>query len=295
MQQKIHWLAEEVPMGNDVRDWETKMTPEEKNLVTQILRFFVQGDVSVADAYLDYYIPYFKPVELRMMMAAFASSETIHIQGYSHLIDTLGLPESEYTAFLDYAEMKAKYDFMKSFNPESPEQVALTLAAFGAGVEGTQLFSSFAVLMSFPRQNKLNGLGQIVTWSSRDEDLHSTTMARLFKEFMYENRIPLNTLKNRVYDVMRTCVELEDNFINRAFELGPVKGLTSEELKAYIRFTANKRLRGLGYEPIYLQNTSNPLPWMDEMLQAQEHANFFEQRSTAYTKAASGGSWGDVW
>ncbi|NBW15458.1 MAG: hypothetical protein EBR82_46460 [Caulobacteraceae bacterium] len=157
------------------------------------------------------------------------------------------------------------------------------------------MFSSFAVLMSFPRQNKLNGLGQIVTWSSRDEDLHSTTMARLFKEFMYENRIPLNTLKNRVYDVMRTCVELEDNFINRAFELGPVKGLTSEELKAYIRFTANKRLRGLGYEPIYLQNTSNPLPWMDEMLQAQEHANFFEQRSTAYTKAASGGSWGDVW
>ena len=111
-QQRIHWLPEEVPMGDDVRDWQKNLNPAEKNLLTQIFRFFTQADVEVSNCYIRHYMNVFKPTETLMMMSSFASMETVHIAAYSHLLDTIGMPESEYSAFFKYKEMKAKYDYM---------------------------------------------------------------------------------------------------------------------------------------------------------------------------------------
>ena len=72
-QQKMHWLPEEVPLHTDVSDWNHKLSSNEKNLLTQIFRFFTQGDVDVGKAYFDKYVPVFKMPELRMMMGAFAN------------------------------------------------------------------------------------------------------------------------------------------------------------------------------------------------------------------------------
>ena len=103
-QQRIHWLPEEVPLGDDVRDWQKNLTVEEKNLLTHIFRFFTQADVEVNNCYLRHYTTVFKPTEVLMMMTAFAAMETVHIAAYSHLLDTIGMPETEYSAF-----MKAEY------------------------------------------------------------------------------------------------------------------------------------------------------------------------------------------
>ncbi|MDA7480368.1 ribonucleotide-diphosphate reductase subunit beta, partial [Candidatus Pelagibacter ubique] len=103
-QQRIHWLPEEVPLGDDVRDWQKNLTQSEKNLLTQIFRFFTQADVEVQNCYLRHYTTVFKPTEVLMMMTAFASMETVHIAAYSHLLDTIGMPESEYSAFMKYKE-----------------------------------------------------------------------------------------------------------------------------------------------------------------------------------------------
>ena len=89
MQQKMHWLPSEVPLHEDVRDWNERLTVEEKNLISQILKFFTQGDVDIAQAYLDKYIPKFKPPEVRMMLSAFATSEANHAHSYSLLNDTI--------------------------------------------------------------------------------------------------------------------------------------------------------------------------------------------------------------
>ena len=126
----------------------------------------------------------FKPTEVLMMMSAFASMETVHIAAYSHLLDTIGMPESEYSAFLKYKEMKDKYDYMQGFNVKSNHDIAKTIAVFSAFTEGLQLFASFAILLNFPRQNKMKGMGQIVTWSVRDETLHCNSMIRLFKNLL---------------------------------------------------------------------------------------------------------------
>ncbi len=129
----------------------------------------------------------FKPTEVLMMMSAFATMETVHIAAYSHLLDTVGIPEIEYSAFLKYKEMKNKYDYMQGFNVNSNHDIAKTIAVFSAFTEGVQLFASFAILLNFPRHNKMKGMGQIITWSVRDETLHCNSMIRLFREFIKEN------------------------------------------------------------------------------------------------------------
>jgi ribonucleoside-diphosphate reductase beta chain len=290
-QQRIHWLPEEVPLADDVKDWHKNLTSAEQNLLTQIFRFFTQADVEVNNCYMKHYSQVFKPTEVQMMLSAFSNMETVHIAAYSHLLDTLGIPELEYQAFLKYKAMKDKYDYMQQWGVGSREDIAKTLAVVGAFTEGLQLFASFAILMIFPRFNKMKGMGQIVTWSVRDESLHTNSIIRLFKTFISENEdIWTEELRQDLYVAASTIVDHEDAFIDLAFEMGGVEGLEAEDVKKYIRYIADRRLGQLGLNPIY-HIERNPLPWMDDMLNGVEHANFFENRATEYSRAATRGNW----
>lgn len=293
-QQRIHWLPEEVPLAEDVRDWKKNLTPSEKNLMTQIFRFFTQSDVEVNNCYMKHYSQVFGPVEVQMMLSAFSNIETVHIAAYSHLLDTIGMPEVEYEAFLKYKEMKDKFDYMQNASMASRRDIAKTMAMFGAFTEGLQLFASFAILMNFPRFNKMKGMGQIVTWSVRDETLHCLSMIRLFNNFVNENKdIWDDELKEEITESCRTIINFEDNFIDLAFEMGEIEGLKPEEVKQYIRYIGDRRLQQLNLEAVYGVD-KNPLPWMDEMLNGAEHTNFFENRATEYAKASTEGAWESV-
>src|ERR1017187_8059593 len=151
-QQQVHWMPEEIPLGKDCKDWEGKLDDSERNLLTQIFRFFTQSDIEVADNYMERFGRVFKPTEVKMMLASFANMETVHIAAYALLLETIGMPESE----------------------------------FGAFTEGLQLFASFAMLMNFPRFNKMKGMGQIVSWSVRDESLHCEGMVKTYLAFKKE-------------------------------------------------------------------------------------------------------------
>lgn len=291
MQQRIHWLPEEVPLADDVKDWKATLTPDEKHLLTQIFRFFTQSDIEVNNCYMKHYSKVFQPTEVQMMLSAFSNMETIHIAAYSHLLDTLGIPETEYAAFLTYKEMKDKYDYMHSFNVNDKRSVAITLAAFGAFTEGLQLFASFAILLNFQRFGKMKGMGQIVAWSARDETLHTQSIIRLFRTFLHENpEVADEELNRELYKICHKIVSLEDAFIDLAFGVGGIEGLTPQEVKSYIRYIGDRRLAQLGMQPLY-NVSKNPLPWMDDILNGVEHTNFFENRVTEYTKAATTGSW----
>ena len=296
-QQQVHWMPEEVPLGEDCRDWAQKLTEHERNLLTQIFRFFTQADVEVQDCYHDKYGRVFKPTEVKMMLTAFSNMETVHIAAYSHLLDTIGMPESEYSAFLEYEEMADKHNYMQQFGVDNDEDIARTLAMFGAFTEGMQLFASFAMLMNFPRFNKMKGMGQIVSWSVRDESLHCEGMIKLFHTFCAETGVMNDALRERIRECCRTVVTLEDKFIELAFEMGPVEGMTADDIKQYIRYIADWRLGQLKLEPVF-GVTKHPIPWLTEILNGVEHANFFEQRATEYSKGATSGDWhGDdgVW
>lgn len=294
-QQQMHWLADEIPLDEDVGDWDNKLNISEKNLLTQLFRFFTQTDIDIAGAYIDKYMPMFKPPEVRMMLSSFASMEATHIHAYSLLLDTVGMPESEYKAFQEYEEMSAKHDYLDNVDMGSLEEIAKSLAIYSAFGEGLQLFSSFAMLLNFPRFGKMKGMGQIVSYSFLDEDLHVNSMIQLFHEFIDEHpEIWTSKLKSELYQVCRDMVDLEDKFIDLAYSAGEMEGLASDEVKQYIRFTADKRLLQLGLKPNYGVKT-NPLEWIDWMMSGVSHVSFFENKETGYGKASLTGNWGKVW
>ena len=301
-QQQVHWIGEEVPMGEDIKDWQSeRLTPSERNLLTQIFRFFTQSDIEVTENYFKRYIPIFQPLEIQMMMAAFTNMETVHIDAYALLLTTLGMPKTEFSAFRDYSSMRAKADYMQSFGTQTCADVARTLAMFGAFTEGMSLFASFAMLMNFPRFNKMKGMGQIVTWSVRDESLHCESVIRLYHEWARETGAVTQSVADDIIDVAKTMVGLEDRFIELAFELDGIQGMTAHDIQSYIRYICDWRLTQLKLTPVYgyfvgtagdyKQAKDHPLPWLTAMLNGVEHANFFEARSTEYFKGATQGDW----
>ena len=295
--EQSHWLHTEVPMLEDVKDWKKKLTKEEKQFLTHIFRFFTQGDIDVAGGYVNNYLPYFPQPEIRMMLLGFAAREALHVAAYSHLIETLGLPETMYNEFMQYQEMKEKHDYVLNISGQNTtkENTATHIAVFSAFTEGMQLFSSFIMLLNFPRHGKMKGMGQIVTWSIVDETQHTENMVKLFRTYIEENREIWNDeLKGRLYTIAEKMVELEDKFIDLAFAMGAMEDLTAEDVKKYIRYIADRRLISLGLKGQF-KVKRNPLPWVEEMINAPTHTNFFENRATDYAKGALSGDWSDVW
>ena len=296
-QQQVHWMPEEVPLGEDCKDWAVKLSDKERNLLTQIFRFFTQSDVEVGANYMENYMPLFKPVEVRMMLAAFSNIETVHIAAYALLLETIGMPDSEFSAFMEYQEMAAKHDYLSQFGVGSEADILTSMAVFGGFTEGLQLFASFAMLMNFPRFNKMKGMGQIVSWSIRDESLHCEGMIKLFHTFAGETGALTKSVADNIADCCQTVVKLEDKFIDLAFEAGEVEGMTPADIKQYIRYIADWRMGQLKLKPIFGVE-KHPLPWLSEITNGVEHANFFEARATEYSKGATKGDWyGDdgVW
>jgi ribonucleoside-diphosphate reductase beta chain len=282
-------------MVEDVKDWKKKLTKEEKTFLTNIFRFFTQGDIDVAGGYVNNYLPYFPQPEVRMMLCGFAAREALHVAAYSHLIETLGMPESTYNEFMQYEEMKAKHDFFTKLAGQDASTIAQQIAAFSAFTEGMQLFSSFIMLLNFPRHGKMKGMGQIITWSIVDETIHAESMIKLFRTFVEENREIWNDqLKSEIYKIAEKMVELEDKFIDLAFSIGNMENLTAADVKHYIRYIADRRLISLGLKGIF-KVKKNPLPWVETMINAPIHTSFFENRSTDYAKGALTGSWDEVW
>jgi ribonucleoside-diphosphate reductase beta chain len=292
--EQMHWLPQEVPLLEDVKDWKNNITEAEKHFLTNIFRFFTQADVDVAGGYVKNYLPYFPQPELRMMLCSFAAREAIHIQAYSHLIETLGMPETTYNEFFQYDAMKEKHEYFKKFHDQDEKSVAQQIAAFSAFTEGMQLFSSFVMLLNFARNGKMKGMGQIIAWSIADETLHAESMIKLFREFVTENKhIWKDELKSEIYTIATKMVELEDKFVDLAFSMGDMERLTKDEVKQYIRYIADRRLIMLGLKGIF-KVKKNPLEWVDGML-GVTHSNFFEQKVTDYAKGALTGDWSNVW
>ena len=293
-QQQMHWMPEEVPLQDDIKDYKEKLTPANRALVDNIFRFFTQADVDVCCGYAKHYLPTFKQPEIRMMLVSFAAMEAVHQEAYSLLLETLGKSEDEYQKFTEIQAMSDKHEYLTDFNMRDKHEMAKTMAVYSGFTEGVQLFSSFAILLNLPRHNLMKGMGQIVTWSIRDETLHVEGMSKLFRTFIAENpELWTDKLKYEVYCAAERVVELEDSFIDVCFDNADIEGLTAVEVKEYIRYIADRRLLGLGMKAIF-HSTENPLPWLDQQINAVEHTNFFENRATEYAKSTTQGNWQDI-
>ena len=293
--EKAHWIEDELDLSEDVSDWKMgKMSNTEKEYVTNILRLFTQSDVAVGQNYYDQFIPKFKNNEVRNMLGSFAAREGIHQRAYALLNETLGLPDSEYHAFLEYSEMADKIEYMRKADTATLKGLGLSLAK-SVFNEGVALFASFVMLLNFQRFGKMKGMGKVVEWSIRDESIHVEGNSKLFKAFIKEHgRIVDNDFKKAIYEMSKDIVDLEDKFIDLAYELGDIEGLEKSEVKEYIRYITDRRLLQLGMKPNF-KVKNNPLPWLEWVLNGADHTNFFENRVTEYEVAGLSGNWDDAY
>ena len=290
--EEIHWVEDEAELSEDVQDWRTKLSEEEKEFITHVLRLFTQSDVQVGANYHDFLIPKFKNNEIRNMLASFANREGVHQRAYALLNDTLGLPEEDFHKFLEYTEMADKIEFMQDNNTSTHTGLALALAQ-SVFNEGMSLFASFVMLLNFQRFGKMKGMGTIVEWSIRDESIHVQGNAKVFRTFCDEHpRIVTDELKSKIYQMSKDAVALEDKFIKLAFKGNVIEGITEKEVKQYIRHIADRRLLQLGMKPKF-NVKDNPIPWLDWVLNGASHDNFFEKRVTEYSANGMEGNWGN--
>ena len=293
--EKAHWIEDELDLSEDVNDWKGgKITPTEKAYITNILRLFTQSDVAVGQNYYDQFIPKFKNNEVRNMLGSFAGREGVHQRAYALLNDTLGLPDEEYHAFLEYKEMADKINYMMESDVSTMRGLGLSLAK-SVFNEGVALFASFVMLLNFQRFGKMKGMGKVVEWSIRDESMHVEGNSKLFKTFCKEHaRIIDDEFKKEIYEMARQIVKLEDKFVELAYKLGEIEGLDMAEVKQYIRYITDRRLLQLGMKPNF-KVKDNPLPWLEWVLNGADHTNFFENRVTEYEVAGLSGNWEDAY
>jgi ribonucleoside-diphosphate reductase beta chain len=292
-QHRAHWLADEVPLSSDLNDWKLKLSESEKSLIGNILKSFAQTETYVNDYWATKVAVWFPKHEIKAMACAFADFESIHAEAYARLNEELGLDDFE--AFMEDEEAKAKIDRLVELPGDTLREKALSLAIFSAFTEGVNLFSSFAILMSFQLRNLMKGTGQIVEWSVRDESLHSKAGCWLFRTMMEEMPELNEGMEAQIYDACDLSVKLEFDFIDKAFEMGEIEGLNKNQLKNFIKERANQKLIELGYNPLY--NDINPnllkqMEWFGHLTSGKTHQDFFAGRVTDYSKSTA--DWSDL-
>jgi ribonucleoside-diphosphate reductase beta chain len=287
-QQQSHWIHSEVSMASDINDWKTKLTDSEKNVIGHILKGFIQSEIFIQEYWNQMVSKWFKKPEIQMMAASFGNMESVHTVSYAYLNQSLGI--EDFDAFLHEPTAKAKIDRLMETKGKSKEEIARSLAIFSAFNEGVNLFSSFAILLNFSRFNKLKGVGQIISFSIKDESLHSEAGCWLFRTLISEfPEIMTDALKEKLYDAARLTVELEDNFISKAFELGTIEGITLHDMKAFIRYRTNTKLGDIGLGKLWKnidKQSIERMSWFDVLASNNSHDDFFASRVNSYSKGS---------
>ena len=290
-QQQAHWLHTEVPMMSDLTDWNQNLNETEKNIIGSILKGFAQTETVVNDYWSGLVTKWFRKPEVIMMATTFGAFETIHAEAYSLLNETLGL--ENFDEFMEdeatMAKIEALTSVRDSFNGKKDlHEIAKSLAVFSAFTEGVNLFSSFAILLSFKMRNKLKGVGQIVEWSIRDESLHSEAGCWLFRTLIAENpELKTPELEAAINEAALLSLKLETDFIRKCYELGDLEGCSQYDLENFIKNRINTKLGDLGYKGIIgnIDLTAvERMKWFDALSAGKQHTDFFANRVTNYSK-----------
>jgi ribonucleoside-diphosphate reductase beta chain len=214
------------------------------------------------------------------------------------MISSLGINPHECEAmFEQIPTIKRKNEFVTKISrslrrdldltdPENKKLFAKNLFLFGQCMEGTQFYGLFGMILSLYRQNKFPGIGQMFRYTLRDESNHIEILRNLFMDLIQENiEIWTPEFKQELIDTMKQAIVLEKEFINDCLPISSV-GLNADEFCTYIDFIADRRLEGIGLNPLN-PGIKNPFPWLAEMMDLRKEQNFFEGKVTEYQKASS--------
>jgi len=296
-----HWEPEDVQMAKDIEQWRgSTLSDIDRWIVRMGVGYFSAAEGIVGDNVIHVVRELVTASELKLVLGRHAHEENIHADSLLYMISSLGIDPHECEAmFEDIPTIVAKNEFVtrssrdlrRDLDMHDPASVALlakNIFVFGQCMEGTQFYGLFGMILSLYRQGKLPGIGTMFRYTLRDESNHIELFRRLLLELAAENpEIWTDAFKGELRELMREAVRLEQEFIVDCLQVEAV-GLSREEFAHYIDFIADRRLEGIGVEPLNnSRSLENPLPWLAELMDVRKEQNFFEGRVTEYAKTSA--------
>lgn len=295
-QHNAHWLHTEISMQEDINNWNTSLTEDEKYVLENILSGFTQTECAVEDYWTKKVSHWFPKHEIIQMANAFGDFEGIHATAYSYLNESLGL--EDWSAFLSNDTTMERLNALVDIPLESTKQeIIKSLALFSAFTEGVSLFSQFAIILSFkkPEINKLRGMGKQMEFSCRDESLHSEAGCKLFRTVVEEHpELWTKELKQDIYESADLFMQREYAYLDFIFGDRKIKSISKKEVENFLRHRANLKLLELGLDEKYEvdENLMKSMDWFYPMVSGEQQTDFFAQRESGYAKANN--DWNDL-
>jgi ribonucleoside-diphosphate reductase beta chain len=294
------WTVEEVDFSTDLVDLEHRLTPAEKHLVNRLVAFFATGDSIVSNNLVLNLYKHINAPEARMYLSRQLYEEALHVQFYLTLLDSyipdLAEREQAFQAIHNIPSIQKKaafcfkwIDSIQSLDAcrtkDDRRRFLLNLICFATCIEGLFFFAAFAYVYFMRSKGLLNGLAAGTNWVFRDESAH---MAFAFKVVETVRREEPDLFdeetKRQVYAMLEEAVDCEMQFAEDILS-GGISGLSQRDMRQYLEFVADQRLKNLELEPKF--GSKNPFSFMD-LQDVQELSNFFERRVSAYQMAVTG-------
>lgn len=288
------WFPREIPLAEDVHQWNTVLTDMEKHYVTWMLGFFCTSESLVANNLIMGLYPFLPVPEIRLYLARQAYEEMNHVISMNYVIKTLDLDrEAIFKMHSNVPEMKAKEDFetllthrllTTKYDENSGslmvQNIIKNLIGYYVVLEGIFFFSGFLVGLSFERRRLLKGFGALIRYILKDETIHLAFGADLIAAMIKENpEVMSSKFKEEIIQMVKTAVELEEQYAKAAMPEG-ILGLNKDIFGKYVRHIADRRLQQIGFKKIY--GDRNPAKWLAAQNDVPELINFFEAKPIDY-------------
>jgi ribonucleoside-diphosphate reductase beta chain len=271
------WTAEEIDLHQDLTDWTTKLSNDERYFIKHILAFFAASDGIVNENLAENFVNEVQYSEAKFFYGFQIMMENIHSETYSLLIDTYVKDDKEkdllFHALDNFPAIKKKADWAIKWI-DSPS-FAERLIAFAA-VEGIFFSGAFCSIYWLKKRGLMPGLTFSNELISRDEGVHCDFAVHLHNHHLV-NKVP----KARIREILVEALDIEREFITESLPVSLI-GMNSKLMTQYLEFVTDRLLVELECEKEY--NTTNPFDFMD-MISLQGKTNFFEKRVAEYQKA----------
>lgn len=275
------WTAEEIDLASDLKDWEQRLTSNERHFVSHVLAFFAASDGIVNENLAQNFATEIQSPEARCFYGFQIAVENIHSETYSLLIDTYIRDPAEKNHLLTAIDtvpcVRHKAIWALQWCDAEYASFAERCVAFAA-VEGIFFSGSFCAIFWLKKRGLMPGLSFSNELISRDEGLHCDFACLLYSKLL--NPLPVQ----RVTEIIVDAVAIEQEFVSAALPVELI-GMNSTLMRQYIEFCADRLLVALGCPKHF--GGSNPFEWM-EMISLQGKTNFFEKRVGEYAKSGVG-------
>ncbi|MDM8349209.1 ribonucleotide-diphosphate reductase subunit beta [Pseudomonas sp. sp1636] len=291
-----HWMPQEVNMNADIALWKSSdgLTDDERRIVMRNLGFFSTADSLVANNLVLAVYRLITNPECRQYILRQAFEEAIHTHAYQYCIESLGMDEGaifnmyhEIPSVAKKAAWGLKYTRSISdptFNTgtvETDKELLRNLIAYYCVLEGIFFYCGFTQILSMGRRNKMTGVAEQFQYILRDESMHLNFGIDVINQIKIENpHLWDAAMKDEATQMILEGTQLEIEYARDTMPRG-VLGMNAAMMEDYLKFIANRRLTQIGLKEEY-PGTTNPFPWMSEIMDLKKEKNFFETRVIEY-------------